>query len=74
MTVLLTKGRRDSAGAEGEQRVDSLSGAAVEILRLGGAHRLPDIEGLAKDRVDRLGERGAGLVLRDVEQTDRITC
>lgn len=73
MIVLLTKGRGDSAGANGEQQVDSLACAAVEKLRLGGAHRLPDAPGLAEDRVDRLGERGAGLVRRNVAQADRIT-
>jgi hypothetical protein len=66
-------GQGDSASAEGEQQVDSLACAAVEKLRLGGAHRLPDVEGLAEDRVDRLGERGAGLVRRNIEQADRIT-
>ena len=73
MTVLLTKGRGDSASAEGEQQVDSLACAAVEKLRLGGAHRLPDVGSLAENRVDRLGERGAGLVRRNIEQADRIT-
>ncbi|MCJ0904770.1 hypothetical protein MTX36_15205 [Rhodococcus sp. ARC_M6] len=68
MIALLTKGRGDSAGTEGEQQVDPLVCGAVEKLRLGGAHRLPDVEGLAEDRVDRPGERGAGLVRRDVEQ------
>lgn len=62
MIALLTKGRGDSAGTEGEQQVDPLVCGAVEKLRLGGAHRLPDVEGLAEDRVDRPGERGAGLV------------
>ncbi|UZG60300.1 hypothetical protein [Rhodococcus opacus] len=73
MTVLMTKGRGDPAGAEGEQQVDSLAGAAVVKLRLGGAHRVPGVEGLAEDRVDRLGERGAGLVRGDIEQADRVT-
>ncbi len=60
-------------GPEGEQQVDELAGATVGEPRLGGAGGLPGIEGLAQDRVDRLGERGAGLVGRHVQQTDRVT-
>ncbi|HYA50919.1 MAG TPA: hypothetical protein VEG33_07080, partial [Streptosporangiaceae bacterium] len=60
-------GGGDAAGAEGEQQICPLAGAPVGQLRLGGTGSLPVLDGLAEDRVDRLGERGAGLVRRDVE-------
>ena len=63
-------GGGDLPGPEGEQQVDELAGAAVGELRLGGADGLPGVEGLAQDRVDRLGERGAGLVGRHVQQAE----
>jgi hypothetical protein len=59
-------------GPEGEQQVDELAGAAAGELRLGGAGGLPGVEGLAQDRAGRLGERGAGLVGRHVQQADRV--
>lgn len=62
----------DAAGSDGEQRVDPLAGGAVGELRLVGAGGLPGVDGLAEDQVDRLGEGGAGLVGRDVEQADRV--
>jgi len=65
-------GGGDAAGAEGEQQVRPLAGAPVGELRLAGADGLPRLDGLAEDRVDRLGEGGAGLVRRDVEQADRV--
>ena len=55
-----------------EQEVDVLAGLAVEHLRLGGPDGLPCLDGLAQQRVDGLGERGAGLVHGDVEQADRV--
>jgi hypothetical protein len=66
-------GGRYAAGAEGEQQVCPLAGAPVGELRPAGAGGLPRFDGLAEDRVDRLGERGAGLCARDVEQADRVT-
>ncbi|MFF9624006.1 hypothetical protein [Streptomyces griseosporeus] len=62
----------DAAGPDSEQRVDQLAGAAVGELRLVGAGSLPGVDGLAENRVDRLGEGGAGLVGGDVEQADRV--
>jgi hypothetical protein len=41
-------------------------------LGLRGAESLPGVEGLAEERVDRLGELGAGLVRGDVERADRV--
>ena len=58
--------------ADGEQHVDPLAGLAVEALGLVGPQRLPGLDGLADERVDGLGESGAGLVHRDVEQADRV--
>jgi hypothetical protein len=52
--------------------VDSLVGLAVQGQRLGGAQGLPGFDGLAQQRVHRLGEGGAGLVDGDVEQADGI--
>ena len=46
---------------------------AVGERRLGGPGGLPGVDGLAEDRVDRFGERGAGLVGGHVAQTDGIT-
>ena len=62
----------DPAGADGEQEVHSLAGLVVGHLRLRGPHGLPCLDGLAQQRVDRLGERGAGLVRGDVEQADGV--
>jgi hypothetical protein len=66
-------GRGDLPGAGGKQQVNALAGAAVGELRLGRAQGLPDADGLPEDRVNRLGERGPGLVGRDVEQADRVS-
>ena len=63
---------RDRLRAHGEQQVDLLAGLAVKPGGLRGAHRLPGVDGLAEQRVDRLGERGPGLVDRHVEQADGI--
>jgi len=65
-------GGGDLPRPEGEQQVNLLAGAVVGELRLGGAGGLPGVEGLAEDRVDGLGERGAGLVRGDVEQADCV--
>ena len=62
----------DGLGADREQHVDALAGLAVQPLRLVGPQRLPGLDGLADDRVDGLGERGAGLVHGNVEQADRV--
>jgi hypothetical protein len=56
----------------GEQQVYALAGAAVGELWLIRADGLPGIDGLAEDRVDRLGEGGAGFVGRDVEETHSV--
>ena len=62
----------DRAGPDGEQHVGVLAGLAVQPAGLGGAQRLPGVDGLPDDRVDGLGERGAGLVDGDVEEADGI--
>jgi hypothetical protein len=49
-----------------------LTRLAVQHLRLIGPDRLPSFYRLAHQWVDRLGERGAGLVRRDVEQADGV--
>jgi hypothetical protein len=59
-------------GADREQHVHMLFGLAVQSFRLAGPQRLPRLDGLPDDRVDGLGERGAGLVHRHVEQADRV--
>ena len=45
---------------------------SIMDLRLMRRNRLPGVDGLADERVHRLGERGAGLVGRDVEQADGV--
>jgi len=45
---------------------------ANPYVRLVRADGLPGIDGLVEDRVDRLGEGGAGLVGRNVEEADRV--
>src|SRR5260370_28545980 len=62
----------DRVRAYGEQQVDVLAGLAVQPRGLGGPQGLPGFDGLADDRVDGLGERGAGLVDRYVEQADGV--
>ena len=62
----------DRVGADGEQHVGVLAGLAVQPGWLGGAQRLPGLDGLPDDRVDGLGERGAGLVHGHVQQADGI--
>jgi hypothetical protein len=62
----------EPAGSDGEQQVDPLAGAPVQQSRLGWPGGLPGVEGLAEDRIHRLGERGAGLVRGDVEQADCV--
>jgi hypothetical protein len=63
---------RDGLGAEGEQQVDQFVGLAVQPLGLAGSQSLPCLDGLAHDRVDGLGERGAGLVNGHVQQADDV--
>jgi hypothetical protein len=52
--------------ADGEEQADVLAGLAVQPRGLGGPQGLPGFDGLPDglpdDRVDGLGERGAGLV------------
>src|SRR5436190_23354905 len=62
----------DALGSVGEQQMHVLAGLAVQHGGLGWSDRLPRRDGMAEERIDRLGERGAGLVDRDVEQTDRV--
>ena len=65
-------GLGDRVRADGEQQVDVLAGLAVQPRGLGGPQGLPGLDGLADDRVDGLGERGAGLVDGHVEQADGV--
>jgi hypothetical protein len=60
----------DALGAVGEQQVHALAGLAVQDGGLGGPHRLPGGDGLSQERVNGLGECGAGLVNGDIEQAD----
>jgi hypothetical protein len=69
---LVDVGGGDFPCPEGEQQVDLLAGAAVGELRLGTADGLPGVECLVEDRVDGLGERGAGLVRGHVEQAGSV--
>ena len=62
----------DRLSADGEQQVDLLAGLAVEHGGWVGRTRLPGLDGLAEERVDGFGERGAGLVHGHVEQADRV--
>ena len=62
----------DPADADGEQEVHPLAGLAVQQLGLRRPHGLPCLDGLAQQRVDRLGERGAGLMGGHVQQADRV--
>ena len=52
--------------------MDPFGGLAVQDGGLGWPDGLPGGDGVPDDRVDRFGERGAGLVHRDVQQADRI--
>jgi hypothetical protein len=65
-------GPGDAAGAEGEQERGLLAGLAVCHRRLGWPGGLPCLDGLAQQRVYRLGECGAGLVDGQVQQADRV--
>ena len=62
----------DRLGADGEQHVDVLAGLAVE--RRGWAGRAACQASMAwpSERVDGLGERGAGLVHGHVQQADGL--
>jgi LacI family repressor for deo operon, udp, cdd, tsx, nupC, and nupG len=51
----------DPLGADGEQELRPLAGLGVQHLRLVRPHGLPCLDGLAQQRVDRLGERGGWL-------------
>jgi hypothetical protein len=62
----------DAAGTVGEQEVHVLAGLAVQHGRLAGPHGLPCLDRLAEQRVDGLGERGAGLMRRHVQQADGV--
>lgn len=62
----------DAFGAVGEQELHALAGLGVQRHRLFGADGLPDLDALSEQRVDRLGETRAGLVGRDVEQSDGV--
>jgi hypothetical protein len=55
-----------------EQEVHLLAGLAVEHLGLRWPDGLPYLDCIAQQGIDGLGERSAGLVCRDVEQTDRV--
>jgi hypothetical protein len=65
-------GAGHAAGTGGEEQVDAFVGAPVGERRLSGADGLPGVDGLAEDRVDGLGEGGAGLVGGHVEQADGV--
>jgi hypothetical protein len=58
--------------ADGEEQADVLAGLAVQPRGLGGPQGLPGFDGLPDDRVDGLGERGAGFVDWYVEQADGV--
>jgi len=63
--------------ATGRARTENSMSACSPVLwvqpaGLAGAQGLPGVDGLADDRVDGLGERGAGLVDGDVEEADGI--
>jgi hypothetical protein len=62
----------DRLGADREQDVRVLAGLAVQARWLGRPQGLPCLDGLARDRVDGLGERGAGLVHGNVQQADGV--
>ncbi len=61
----------DPPGPDCEQEVHLLTGFPVQHRWLRGVQGLPCFDRPAQQRVDGLGERGAGLVGRDIEQTDR---
>ena len=63
---------RDRVRADGEQQVHLLAGLAIGPCGLLGPQRLPGLDGLTDQGVDGLGEGGAGLVHRDVEQADGV--
>jgi hypothetical protein len=52
--------------------VDQLAGLGVGELGVRRPGLLPGLDRVADERVDRLGERGRGLVRRDVEQADPL--
>jgi hypothetical protein len=62
----------DALGSVGEQQVHPLTGLAVQDGGLGWPDRLPGGDSLPQQRVYRLGEGGAGLVHRDIEQADGV--
>ena len=63
----------DGLGADGEQQVDMLAGLAVQHRWLGGPGACHASMAWPDERVDRLGERGAGLVHGHVEQADGLS-
>ena len=65
-------GLGDRVRADGEQQVGLLAGLAVGARGLGWPQCLPRLDRLADDRVDGLGDRGAGLVDGHVEQANGV--
>ena len=59
-----------AAPTAGEEDVDHVAGLRIEQRRLPGTLPLPGADRLAHEGVDRLGERRARLLHRDVEEAD----
>ena len=70
--VVVEVGATDELAAIAEQELAVLAGLAVGQPRLRKAELLPGPDELADDRVDGLVERPGGLVVRHVEQADRV--
>lgn len=62
----------DPLGAQADEQRHGLARASIEQQRLSGTDSLPRVDRLADERIDGLGERGAGFVGRHVEQADAV--
>jgi hypothetical protein len=63
---------RDAPGSKTEQQRHGFTRPRIEPQRLHGPDGFPRLDRSADERIDGLGEGGARLVCRDVEQTHRV--
>lgn len=70
--VLVEVGVADELAAVAEEVLARQAGLPVGEVGLGRSDQLPGVDEFADQWVDGLGEGEAGLVLRDVQQADRV--
>jgi hypothetical protein len=69
--MVVEAGPTNLLAPQAEQELAALTALAVDDLGLRRPDVFPGVDELADDRVDRLGERPGGLVLRHPQQADR---